>query len=132
MYIAAENGHLDVAKYLLDNGASQDPTGNSTTPLNTAALGGHLDLVKLLIHYGANHDPNTYGQTPLIGAAVRGHLDVVRFFQAMMAQRHCSLPQGMGTWILSSIYWRMEPITVLTILGGVHLLKLYPEAILTL
>ena len=60
LYMAAREGHEDVARFLLDRGA--DPTRTSSrlfdgagrTPLHAAAAKGHAAVVRLLLERGAN------------------------------------------------------------------------------
>lgn len=77
---AAENGHIEIVKLLLANGADitvQDAKG--WTPLNSAAWGGHLEVVKLLLENGADFTvPSNDYWTPLVVAAYHGHLSVVQ------------------------------------------------------
>jgi len=91
---ASQNGHLDVARTLIEYGASLDvrmdvgrgilPGGG--TALNWAAAEGHLEVVKLLVSRGAQinikaEKPAFFGTggTPMTMAAGKGKLDVVRF-----------------------------------------------------
>ena len=54
------DGRLDVARYLLEQGADRDKaTPYGWTPLHTAALSGHLETAKLLMVYGANLNART-------------------------------------------------------------------------
>lgn len=47
---AAMDGHVEVARVLLDGGALVNlPTENFESPLTLAACGGHYELVKLLL-----------------------------------------------------------------------------------
>ncbi|XP_030844795.1 alpha-latrotoxin-Lt1a-like [Strongylocentrotus purpuratus] len=90
---AARNGHLDVVKHLIGQGAQVDnPTTNGTTALLFASDAGHRDVVEYLVvsrseveylvgqgaqvERGANN-----GFTPLHGASrmVICHLDVVQY-----------------------------------------------------
>jgi len=74
--IASEEGHLEVVKYLIGNGANinQAKTKNGATPLLTASLNGHLDVVKHLIEKKANiKQALTSGHTPLDAARFQGH-----------------------------------------------------------
>jgi len=69
LHLAARQGHIDVAKALLDAGAdvNQPSAGDQTTPLLIATINGNFDLAKELLERGA--DPNlaqgTNGVTPL-------------------------------------------------------------------
>lgn len=75
LYAAAQNGHVEVARVLLDAGA--DPNGGTTdnaTPLLAAVMGPDTrkgeELISLLLAYGADPSPPTAtGFTPLHGAA---------------------------------------------------------------
>lgn len=54
LYIAADRGYLDMAKYLvLECNAVVNPSGMEKQPLCPAALRGHFDIVKLLTQNGA-------------------------------------------------------------------------------
>ena len=49
LYIACQQGHVDAARLLLDNGAEVDPaTKKGTTPLAIAEERGHSSIVALL------------------------------------------------------------------------------------
>jgi len=89
---AAERGHLDIARVLLEHGADPDKiprpdpsTGVvAMTPLMAAAVQGHADVVDLLISYGADASIQVgetalyeQGATALFLATVKGHGDVV-------------------------------------------------------
>ena len=57
LYIAAQNGHLDVVRHLVEVGADKDQALNSgATPLYIAAQNGHLDVVRHLVEVGADKD----------------------------------------------------------------------------
>ncbi|WP_353274115.1 ankyrin repeat domain-containing protein [Wolbachia endosymbiont (group A) of Ennomos erosarius] len=55
LYCAARDGYLDIAKFLLDEGADANAraginvSAHSWTPLHTAAAHGNLDVVKLIL-----------------------------------------------------------------------------------
>ena len=50
LYIAAQNGHLEVARLLLDATADKDKAMNmGATPLFVAAQNGHLEVARLLL-----------------------------------------------------------------------------------
>jgi ankyrin repeat protein len=81
LYIAAEKGHVDVVRLLLEAGVVYDKatTDNGTTPLFVAAQNGHVEAVRLLIEAGADfHKAANDGATPLDVAAQEGHMEVLR------------------------------------------------------
>ena len=65
---AAREGHLEVARVLLDGGAEIDQVaGDGASPLTLAALNGQFDIAMLLIERGADPDLATHtdGIAPL-------------------------------------------------------------------
>ena len=70
--LASEEGHLEIVKYLIDEGA--DIHTNYCEALRFASQRGHLDIVRLLIDEGAN-----IRNQALNLASKYGHLEVVRF-----------------------------------------------------
>ena len=80
LHLAAENGHFDVCKLILENVVSKNPVAfNGLTPLHSAAKGGHLDIIKLLIDNGVDRRPLFHGRTPLQEAATNGHMFCCKF-----------------------------------------------------
>ena len=69
--LAAVAGQLDVAEFLLAEGASLDAVSNDLdTPLHGAAMFGRVEIVKLLLGAGADlAAKNAAGATPLAAAA---------------------------------------------------------------
>ena len=54
IHLAAEKGHKDIVKLLLDHGANIDVKDNDgETPIYRAAVKGHTETVKLLLDHGA-------------------------------------------------------------------------------
>ena len=49
LYIAAQNGHLEVVRFLVESGANKDQgtTDDGTTSLYIAAHEGHLEVVRI-------------------------------------------------------------------------------------
>jgi hypothetical protein len=78
LHWAAIQGHIDVARLLIEKGA--DPNGRDkyqATSLHWATMRGHADMARLLIEKGA--DPNTTDNeqcTPLHRAGEHGHTEL--------------------------------------------------------
>ncbi|MGD2136206.1 MAG: ankyrin repeat domain-containing protein [Gemmatimonadales bacterium] len=82
LFLAARDGHTEIARLLLEAGA--DPNHGDhygTTPLMYAAGRGHLDVTVLLVEYGAELDVQggRAFHSALMSAAEAGHGDVVGF-----------------------------------------------------
>ena len=65
LYAACQNGHTEVAQYLLDNGASIN--------LCVKPLGSHCDCVKLLLQYHAKANCTNTEQELLMSVAMQEH-----------------------------------------------------------
>ena len=80
LHFAASNGHKDVVKVLLDEGAT--PKGadkEGRTPLTVAVSHGKEYVVKLLLDGGADPDIGIQsGMPPLHYAAYKGHIDIAK------------------------------------------------------
>ena len=82
LHWAAINNRVEIADYLLKQGAHVDPVGGEleSTPLNWAARSGHVNMVAFLIRHGAN--PVLYdieGFSTLHLAAMFSHSNVVAY-----------------------------------------------------
>lgn len=61
LHYNALNGHLRVAKYLVDHGAEIDSKNSEQcTPLHISAEYNHLSLVDFLVHQGADINSMDY------------------------------------------------------------------------
>ena len=80
---AVASGHAEVAKWLLENGATPNYSyANGYTPLLTAAANGHLEILKALLAHGADlHAKTTDGKNALVYAEERKHAAVVEFLR---------------------------------------------------
>ena len=80
LMMAAKNGHKDVVRLLLDNGAEPNTVGkHSLTALQGAALMGYEDVVKILLEGGAETNTATNsGWTPLLYASKFGRKNMVK------------------------------------------------------
>ncbi len=79
MYVAAQEGHVDVVTTLLEKGASVNHARNDgCTPLYIAAANGHIEVVKALLKNNAVNQATQDGITPLCIAAQNGYVEIVK------------------------------------------------------
>jgi ankyrin repeat protein len=77
---AAQEGHIDTVKFLLDNHADINiVTKLGQTPLSQAAFHKHLDIVKLLIERGAKLDARL---RPSVVNSLEGNPDIIKLLPA--------------------------------------------------
>ena len=74
---AVYNGHLEVVKYLVENGANIN--GNEYSMLIETSDNGYLDIVKYLVENGANINANNNQALRL--ATNRNNIDVVNYLK---------------------------------------------------
>jgi ankyrin repeat protein len=84
LFVACQNGHIDIAKLLVAHRANVNHTrADGPTPLHCACWGGHVAVVQwLLLEAGAQLGSGDVAQakpTPLMLACERGHAYLVRF-----------------------------------------------------
>jgi ankyrin repeat protein len=74
LFMAAQEGYLNIVKVLLEWGASTDKARqNGMTPLDSAVHCGHLEIAKVLVEQDASIDKaRATGATPLFMAAQFG------------------------------------------------------------
>jgi Ankyrin repeats (3 copies) len=79
LHLAAQQGHREVAEYLLSKGADVNAQDQAlATPLEEAAAADHPDLVDFLLSKGADLHIQCVSGGPTRIAALLGHVDVVR------------------------------------------------------
>jgi hypothetical protein len=115
MIYAAENGHEEVVRVLLDRRAKVDaPDSEGKSPLIRAATRGHSAVVKVLLEKGANYEKKDRAVLMAVDyAKANGHYDVVAILQAKEAaearkrqaemaaearQRQAALEATTGQW----------------------------------
>ena len=83
LIIASFNGHLNVARLILRNGAAIESKlisnlGETLSALEFACIGGHLAVVDFLLENGADrHGRNTASMPPIHAAAVFNNSDII-------------------------------------------------------
>jgi hypothetical protein len=90
LHWAAYNGHIEISRLLLQNGAEVNArSSNGYTPLHWAASNGHVDILHLLVENGANLEAQSnYGERALHLAARYGHLP---FIQELISRYHVDI-----------------------------------------
>jgi ankyrin repeat protein len=86
---AAVKGHLEVVRYLLDEGADIDLRPDSDiSAIEAACEMRRLEVGALLLASGADTAPDREGWTPLISASLGGHPDMVEMLLAHDGGEH--------------------------------------------
>ena len=87
LYVASENGHLEIVKFLIASGGSvNEGDKDGITPLMIASNYGHFEVVKVLLAAGAEVNKiSNNGNTPLHIASIDGHFEVVKVLLAAKA-----------------------------------------------
>lgn len=76
---AIQEGHLNIVKYLVDNGVSVTRKySDGFTPLDQAVGEGHKKIIAFLIHLGVDVNQKTVNGTALHTACAHGNLDIVK------------------------------------------------------
>ena len=87
LHIACKNGHLHVAKALINGQGNMDNILNykdrrGNTPMHHCVLNGNYELAKLLVRSGADLTiKNVSGKTPREEAIEMNHLAVLALFK---------------------------------------------------
>lgn len=100
IYYAAEHGHLDRVKYLIEHGADVD---GSLNILGAAVRGGDPDIVKLLLAHNIDI-VNTHGGVALNVAVERGNLELAKILIEHGADIHFANDTVMCTAVSANKY----------------------------
>ena len=112
---AAENGHTDIVRILINEGAElniRDKLDN--TPLIKAAIGGYDNTIRELINEGAEVNvENVSGITPLTYAAIGGHDETLKTLIEKGAEVNRENNQGATSIIHAAKYGQTGAIQIL-------------------
>jgi hypothetical protein len=120
LHYAAYNGHVEISRLLLQNGAEVNVKSISgSTPLHYAAYNGHVDILHLLVENGADLEAqNNGGERALHDAADEGHLP---FIQELISRYHVDINarRNDGRTAMSRARGKPDIITFLQSYGGI-------------
>ncbi|XP_066159070.1 uncharacterized protein [Euwallacea fornicatus] len=78
LHEASEKGNVEIALFLLENGAAQLPNKWNKYPLHLACFNGHEDVVNILIEYGADlQKEDCLKKNALNSASCKDHPNIV-------------------------------------------------------
>ena len=119
MFSAAEQGHLEVVRLLLEAGADKNAAKQyGTTALMLAAHNGHLEVVRVLLEAGADKNAARQDEaTALMIAAQDGHLEVVQVLLEAEADMNAR-QDGTTALMLAAVCGHLEVVRVLLEAGA--------------
>ena len=104
MSVAAEHGQLDVVRFLIDEGATLEPTQPMLpSAYRMAAREGQLEVLRFLIERGASPESRA---AALAEAAFWGRLEAVR----LLLQHAHTLTEGAGAAPLAAVLTRKDDL----------------------
>ncbi|XP_001629583.2 uncharacterized protein LOC5509013 [Nematostella vectensis] len=114
LHAAAQGGHVETVKFLLNHKLSKDAeSGAGNTPMQIAAQYGRVSVMEVLHKHGAPCDAR-----PLRSAAAGGHLPAVRFLHQAGVSDECVpckysispsyMKQRVGKLVDDEYLWRCE------------------------
>ncbi|XP_072713688.1 ankyrin repeat and SOCS box protein 3 isoform X1 [Ciconia boyciana] len=92
LFLAVENGHADIVKFLLQHGANvKGPhSWSGWNSLHQASFQGYTEIMKILLEKGASKEcKDDFGITPLFVAAQYGKLESLRLLISYGADVNC-------------------------------------------
>ena len=100
LYAASEQGHVEVARRLLDAGADKNVAANNgNTSLIAASSLAHLEVVRLLLDAAADADLGSNdGTTALMASSQQAHVESVGLPRAAVADETSTNCQQTQLW----------------------------------
>jgi ankyrin repeat protein len=116
LHLALESGHIDMARYLIEQGADINlKDKDKASPLHNAAYLGNLEILNLLLKKGASslNEGNFRGQTPLHFACEKGHPKVATRLLDAGADIEAGDMLGRTPLMVTSMSRNMEVVQIL-------------------
>ena len=111
MHIAASQGHLEIVKFLAENGSDKNPAAADVygfTPLHFAAMNGisgHYQVFKYIINAVDNKNPaDVDGKTPLYYATLEGHYEICKLILENISDKNPASNDGVTPLHLAAQY----------------------------
>ena len=79
LYLAIKNGHLEVTRYLIENGADPALAPKRWNPLQVAAQEGHFTIIQLLVANNTDVNSVVEGRTALQTAVLHEQVGIARY-----------------------------------------------------
>jgi len=123
LHAAADSGHTEVAKLLLERGIIEEIDARSErwhgmAALDLAARAGKVDLIELLMEKGAELDTSEDGITPAHHAAKYGHDDALEFLVQKGADVNAASDDGTTPIHLAAQFDHYSTLELLIRMGG--------------
>ncbi len=120
LFVAAENGHLEVVQILIDAGANKEAANDhGATPMFVAAENGHVEVVQTLIDAGANKEAAiNHGVTPMFVAAQNGEVDVVQILIDAGANKEAATNLGTTPMFVAAQNGEVDVVQILIDAGA--------------
>lgn len=117
--LAVLNGHRDIVRSLLENGAQASEVYYDLSLLSLAISQGHYDTVEVLLRNGAKADARSKctGRMPLSLAILNGHRDIIKLLLKYGAKADRK-DEGGGTPLSLAVVQEQEEIVALLIESG--------------
>ncbi|UKZ92780.1 uncharacterized protein TrAFT101_007716 [Trichoderma asperellum] len=117
--LAVLNGHGDIVKLLLENGAQAGEIYYGLSLLSLAISNGHHDIAELLLKNGTDAEAtiDSSGRKPLSLAILNGHRDIVKLLVKFGAKADTKDEDG-GTPLFLAVFQKQEDVVTFLLESG--------------
>ncbi|KFP47286.1 Ankyrin repeat and SOCS box protein 3 [Cathartes aura] len=121
LFLAVENGHADIVKFLLQHGANvKGPhSWSGWNSLHQASFQGCTEIMKILLEKGASKEcKDDFGITPLFVAAQYGKLESLRLLVSHGADINCQAKDRATPLLIAAQEGHLECVELLLSKGA--------------